>query len=109
MTPPVRPGRPEELADEAVRHALAAGEVVWAARLVERHVEALLRRSEGGTLGRWLSALPPDAVGSRARLCLAQAVSAVVGGQLELPAVARIGCLTVRHAGTASTPGSTFG
>jgi LuxR family maltose regulon positive regulatory protein len=70
-------------ADEAVRHALAAGEVVWAARLVEQHVEALLRRSEGATLGRWLSALPPDAVGSRARLCLAQAVSAVVGGQLE--------------------------
>jgi LuxR family maltose regulon positive regulatory protein len=70
-------------ADEAVRHALAAGEVVWAARLVEQHVEALLRRSERATLGRWLSALPAEAVSSRARLCLAQAVSAVVGGQLE--------------------------
>jgi LuxR family transcriptional regulator, maltose regulon positive regulatory protein len=69
--------------DEAVRHALAAGEAAWAARLVERHVEALLRRSEGATLGRWLSALPAESVRSRARLCLAQAVSAIVGGRLE--------------------------
>src|SRR5215510_4264495 len=49
-------------ADEAVRHALAAGEADWAARLVERHVEGLLRRSEGATLRRWLSALPAAAV-----------------------------------------------
>ena len=71
------------LADDAVRHALAAGEVAWAARLVERHVESLLRRSEGATLGRWLAALPTESVRSRARLCLAQAVSAVVGSRLE--------------------------
>ena len=70
-------------ADDAVRHALAAGEVAWAARLVERHVESLLRRSEGATLGRWLAALPTEAIGSRARLCLAQAVTAVVGSRLE--------------------------
>jgi LuxR family maltose regulon positive regulatory protein len=70
-------------ADEAVRHALAAGEVAWAARLVERHVEALLRRSEGATLHRWLAALPAETVRARARLCLAQAVTAVVGGRLE--------------------------
>src|SRR5690242_20727459 len=47
-----------DLADDAVRHALAAGDAAWAARLVERHVEALLGRSEGVTLRRWLSALP---------------------------------------------------
>jgi LuxR family maltose regulon positive regulatory protein len=70
-------------ADEAVRHALAAGEADWAARLVERHVEALLRRSEGATIGRWLSALPAASVRSRARLCLAQAIAAVVGSRLE--------------------------
>jgi LuxR family maltose regulon positive regulatory protein len=70
-------------ADDAVRHVLAAGEVAWAARLVERHVESLLRRSEGATLGRWLAALPAEAIGSRARLCLAQAVTAVVGSRLE--------------------------
>ena len=70
-------------ADDAVMHAMAAGEVAGAARLVEQHVEALLRRSEGATLSRWLSALPAEAVGSRARLCLAQAVAAVVGSQPE--------------------------
>ncbi|HEX8861056.1 MAG TPA: LuxR C-terminal-related transcriptional regulator [Actinomycetes bacterium] len=70
-------------ADEAVRHALAAGEAAWAARLVERYVEALLRRSEGATLNRWLAALPAEAVHARARLCVAQAVRAIVGGRLE--------------------------
>ena len=45
-----------DLADDAVRHALAAGDAAWAARLVERHVETLLGRSEGVTLRRWLSA-----------------------------------------------------
>jgi LuxR family maltose regulon positive regulatory protein len=68
-------------ADDAIRHALAAGEVAWAARLVEEHVEALLRRSEGATLGRWLSALPAESVSSRTRLCLAEAVAAVVRSQ----------------------------
>jgi ATP/maltotriose-dependent transcriptional regulator MalT len=70
-------------ADEAVRHALAAGEPDWAARLVERHVEGLLQRSEGATVRRWLSALPAASVRARARLCLAQAITAVVGGRLE--------------------------
>ena len=69
-------------ADDAVRHAVAAGDVGQAARLVERHVEMLLRRSEGATLGRWLSALPATTVRARARLCLAQAVSAVAGSRV---------------------------
>ena len=34
------------LADDAVRHALAAGDAAWDARLVERHAETLLGRSE---------------------------------------------------------------
>jgi len=70
-------------ADDAVRHAMAAGETGWAARLVERHVEALLRRSEGATLGRWLSGLPAASVRARPRLCLAQAIAAITGGRLE--------------------------
>ncbi|MGH3121064.1 MAG: hypothetical protein ACRDND_08515, partial [Streptosporangiaceae bacterium] len=72
-----------DLADDAVRHALAAGDATWAARLVERHVEALLGRSEGVTLRRWLSALPAQAVRDRPRLCLAQAYGAAMGFQLE--------------------------
>ncbi|HEX6526822.1 MAG TPA: LuxR C-terminal-related transcriptional regulator [Streptosporangiaceae bacterium] len=71
------------LADDAVRHALAAGDAAWAARLVERHVETLLGRSEGATLRRWLSALPAESVRDRPRLCLAQAYAAAMGFQLE--------------------------
>jgi LuxR family maltose regulon positive regulatory protein len=71
------------LADDAVRHALAAGDPEWAARLVERHVETLLGRSEGVTLRRWLSALPAQAVRDRPRLCLAQAYAAAQGFQTE--------------------------
>src|SRR5215469_1236055 len=71
------------LADDAVRHALAAGDAGWAARLVERHVERLLGRSEGATLRRWLSALSPEAVRGRPRLCLAQAWGAAMGCQTE--------------------------
>src|SRR5215475_4979749 len=62
-------------ADEAVRHAAAAGETGWAAQLVELHVETLLRRSEGATLERWLAVLPAESVRARPRLCLAQAIA----------------------------------
>src|SRR5580692_12633266 len=72
-----------DLADDAVRHALAAGDTAWAARLVERHVETLLGRSEGATLRRWLSALPAESVRDRPRLCLAQAYGAAQGFQVE--------------------------
>ena len=72
-----------DLGDDAVRHALAAGDAVWAARLVERHVETLLRRSEGATLHRWLSALPPESVRDSPRLCLAQATSAAISFRVE--------------------------
>src|SRR5215472_8473865 len=71
------------LADDAIRHATAAGETRWAARLVERHVETLLRRSEAATLDRWLSALPSESIYTRPRLCLARAVTALLGGRLE--------------------------
>src|SRR5215475_9730886 len=42
-----------DLADAAVRHALAAGDAAWAARLVERHVEDLLGKGERVMLRRW--------------------------------------------------------
>ncbi len=72
-----------DLADDAVRHALAAGDAAWAARLVERHVEVLLGRGEGATLRRWFSSLPAESVRDRPRLCLAQAYGAAMGFQTE--------------------------
>ena len=71
------------LVDDAIRHAMAAGDAVWAARLIERHFDDLLRRNEDATLHRWLQGLPAEVVRSRPRLCLAQALWAWIGGRLE--------------------------
>jgi LuxR family transcriptional regulator, maltose regulon positive regulatory protein len=71
------------LADEAIGHALAAGDVTWAARLIERQLDARLLRWEGVTLQRWLAALPAELVRSRPRLALAQARLALISGRLE--------------------------
>ncbi len=68
---------------DAVRHALAAGESVWAARMVERHVEEILRRGEGETLRGWLTALPQELVRSRPRLALAQVIAAFNTGHIQ--------------------------
>ena len=71
------------LADDAVRHALAAGDAAWAARLVERHVETFLVPQRGRDPARWLSALPAESARDRPRLCLAQAYGAAMGFQVE--------------------------
>jgi len=71
------------LADDAVRHALGAGDAAWAARLVERYADELLLRGEGATVRRWLAALPTELVGSRPRLLLARARLALLGGRVE--------------------------
>jgi len=72
-----------ELADEAVQHALAAGDAGWAARLTERYADELYLRSEGATLQRWHAALPAELVASRPRLLLVQSRLALVSGRLE--------------------------
>ena len=72
------------LADDAIRHAVAAGEMTWAARLIEQHFdEVFYLRGEGATVQRWLSALPDDLVRSRPRLLLAQAQLAATSGRVE--------------------------
>jgi LuxR family transcriptional regulator, maltose regulon positive regulatory protein len=72
------------LADDAIRHAVAAGEMTWAAELVEQHFDAVLYlRGEGATTQRWISALPGELVRSRPRLLLAQSFLASYSGQLE--------------------------
>jgi LuxR family maltose regulon positive regulatory protein len=69
------------LADDAVRHALAAGDPGWAARLVERHFGTALAWAEAVTVTRWLAALPDEQVRARPRLCALRAVQAVRAGQ----------------------------
>ncbi|HLN69086.1 MAG TPA: LuxR C-terminal-related transcriptional regulator [Streptosporangiaceae bacterium] len=72
------------LADDAIRHAVAAGELTWAARLIEQHFDAVFfLHGEAATIHRWLSALPEDMVRSRPRLLLGQALMAALSGRLE--------------------------
>jgi LuxR family maltose regulon positive regulatory protein len=72
------------LGDDAIRHAQAADDPDWAALLIERHLEEqLLRRSEAATMTRWLAALPAEVVHSRPRLCLGQAISALLRGRAD--------------------------
>ena len=71
------------LVDDAIRHARAAGDLPWAARLVEQHFEAVVGRREDATLHRWLELLPAEVVRSRPRLCLLQAFWALIGSRVE--------------------------
>ena len=70
-----------ELADDAVRHALAAGDTTWAARLVERNTGATLARGEGATVTRWLGGLPGQKIRDLPRLCALRAIQAIMAGQ----------------------------
>jgi LuxR family maltose regulon positive regulatory protein len=72
------------LVDDAIGHAVAAGDPWWAARLVERNAEALLQRGEGATVHRWLQALPAELVRARPQLSLAKAIAALVEGRPDL-------------------------
>ena len=69
------------LIDEAIKHALAAGDAERAAELVERNAVAAVVRSEVATLARWLGALPEELLHSRPKLCVARAVTSLVGGE----------------------------
>ena len=95
-----RHGRP----DDAVRHALAAGETGWAARLIEQHVDELILRGEAATLDRWLRALPAGLISSRPRLCLADTFVAVAYSDLTAAAPA----LDAAERARASTPDEPF-
>ena len=92
------------LADAAIRHAVAAGEMAWAARLIEQHFDAVHSLcGEATTVQRWLTPLPADLVRSRPRLLLAQAVPAAMGGRLET-AEQLVDAAELAYAGTGEEP-----
>ena len=64
-----------------MRHALAAGDAAWAARLVEWHIGATLAWGEGATAARWLAGLPAEQVRGWPQLCALRAIQAVMAGQ----------------------------
>ena len=71
-------------AGDAIRHAVAAGDMLWAARLIEQYFDEFFdRHGEGSTVRRWLATLPPELASSRPRLLLAQARLALLSGRTE--------------------------
>ena len=92
------------LVEDAIRHAVAAGEMIWAARLIERHFDTISGlRGEGATIQRWLAALPADLVRSRPRLLLAQAQVDVGAGRVEAVELL-VEAAERAHAGAAKEP-----
>jgi LuxR family maltose regulon positive regulatory protein len=59
--------------EEAIRHALAAGDADGAARLVTEMWRAAFNRGELATVDRWLDDLPEPIVAATPDLCLARA------------------------------------
>ncbi len=73
------------LADAAIGHASAAGEMLWAARIIEQHYDLVYYiRGEAATIHRWMSVLPDEVVRSRPRLLLAQAIMAATSGHFDV-------------------------
>jgi LuxR family transcriptional regulator, maltose regulon positive regulatory protein len=62
------------LPDEAIRHAIAAGDLGAAADLVALHYSPAVQGGQTATAARWLSLLSDDAVRADARLCYARVV-----------------------------------
>lgn len=63
--------------DDAIGHAVAAGDIAQAADLIADNWSDHLRRGWTATTQRWLAMLPPETVLGDERLCLAQAWLAV--------------------------------
>ncbi len=86
--------------DQAIEHAIAAGDVDQAVRLIETHSDEFLFRREGATLRRHLASLPTR---ESRRLLLAQARTAAYEGRL-----AKADSLIDAAATTAAEPSSSF-
>ncbi len=68
---------------EAIRHALAGGDLARAADLVELALPAATRERQDATLRRWLEALPDEVIRARPVLSNGYAGSILVRGETE--------------------------
>jgi LuxR family maltose regulon positive regulatory protein len=71
------------LNDEAVDHALAAGDFERVVYLIEEQAEAIWERGEHAKFWRWLDGLPADLVFSKPQLCILHAESLIAYGQMD--------------------------
>ncbi|HUV28936.1 MAG: HTH-type transcriptional regulator MalT [Anaerolineales bacterium] len=66
--------------DEAIEHALSAGDHQRAMDLIESTAELRLMRSEASSIIRWIETLPEEVVLSRPTLCLTEAWALMLRG-----------------------------
>jgi LuxR family maltose regulon positive regulatory protein len=69
--------------EEAMQHALASTDFAYAADLLERHVEDLLRQNALTSVLRWLNVLPAPVLGERPWLLVAWARALIVSGHFD--------------------------
>jgi LuxR family maltose regulon positive regulatory protein len=71
--------------DEAIDHALSAGDHTRAMDLIETEAESRFKRSEASTILRWIEVIPDEMVASRPSLGLIHAWALMVrGGPVEI-------------------------
>jgi len=68
---------------EAIRHAMAGGDVARAADLVELAIPATFHKDQAATVRRWLEALPDELIRARPVLSVAYAATLLEGGRVE--------------------------
>jgi LuxR family maltose regulon positive regulatory protein len=71
------------LKDEAVDHALAAGDFERVVYLIEQQADAIWERGEHAKFRHWLEGLPADLVFSKPQLCILHAESLIARGQMD--------------------------
>jgi len=71
----------QDMLEEAVTHAVAAGDLARVEGLIERHGMPTLMRGELITLLRWIAALPEERVLNNARVCVLHAWALLLTGQ----------------------------
>jgi LuxR family maltose regulon positive regulatory protein len=72
--------------DQAIKHTLAAEEMVEAARLIQKTARQHLMRGESATLLNWFKALPDQVIHSQPLFCLVYAWVLTNSGQVEAAA-----------------------
>jgi LuxR family maltose regulon positive regulatory protein len=68
---------------EAIRHAMAGGDLARAADLVEIAIPAAFQKDQAATVRRWLEALPDELIRARPVLSVAYAATLLDGGKIE--------------------------
>jgi len=88
-----------DLSDEAIDHALRAGDLARAAGLIEAQADAAWRRGEHAKLRHWLDALPLETIRAQPRLCVYHTWYLFAGGRQDEAEEALQACEAAMAAG----------